>query len=138
MWCILRTMKAHFEQRQAELWERVFQAIQDVVSLVDGAGEGGGLTVCKSEMVKAAMNVGRHLVRGSAANEARVFEQALEEARLSAVETDYWLRLFYLLQQDEEVQRDLSSVINQYSSIVELLARLSRQGAHVAARRARP
>lgn len=124
-------MNASWEQRQAELWERIFQATQDVVSLADGAGDGHGVGICKSEMVKAAMSVGRHLVRGSASASSGVFEKSLEEARLSAIETDYWLRLLYLLQQEEEVQRDLSSVINQYSAIVELLSRLSRHGTQV-------
>ncbi len=119
-------MNASWEQKQAELWERVFQVTQDVVALADAAGDGTGVGVCKNEMVRAAMNVGRQLVRGSASASPQTFEHCLEEARLSAIETDYWLRLLYLLQQDEEVQRDLSSVINQYSAIVELLSRLSR------------
>lgn len=122
-------MHTGWEQKQGELWERVFQVTQDVVSVADVAGGGTGVNICKSEMVKSAMNVGRHLVRANAAEEVPRFSAALEEARLSAIETDYWLRLLYLLQQEEEVQRDLSSIINQYSAIVELLARLSRQSA---------
>lgn len=124
-------MNASWEQRQAELWERVFQVTQDVVALADSAGDGVGVQVCKNEMVRAAMNVGRQLVRASASASAPKFESGLEEARLCAVEADYWLRLLYLLQQEEDVQRDLSSVINQYSSIVELLARLSHHPAEV-------
>lgn len=116
-----------WEQKQAELWERVFQVTQDVVSLAEIAGHGLGADICKQEMVKSAMNVGRHLVRANAANTPATFSAALEEARLCAIETDYWLRLLYLLQQQEEVQRDLSSIINQYSAIVELLTRLTRQ-----------
>lgn len=126
-------MNASWEQRQAELWERVFQVTQDVVALADSAGDGVGVGVCKNKMVEAAMNVGRQLVRASASVSAPKFESGLEEARLSAIETDYWLRLLYLLQQEEDVQRDLSSVINQYSSIVELLARLSAHPAGVPA-----
>lgn len=126
-------MNVSWEQKQAELWERIFQATQDVVMLADVAGDASGVGICKTEMVKSAMSVGRHLVRGSASSSTSAFEKSLEEARLSAVETDYWLRLLYLLQQEEEVQRDLSSVINQYSAIVELLSRLSRHGAHAGA-----
>lgn len=126
-------MNVSWEQKQAELWERVFQVTQDVVMLAESVGEGVGMTVCKSEMVKSAMNVGRQLVRGSASEEKKQFGIALEEARLSAIETDYWLRLMYLLQQDDAVQRDLSSVINQYSAIVELLTRLKRHPVQVAA-----
>ncbi|MEK7556347.1 MAG: four helix bundle protein [Patescibacteria group bacterium] len=122
-------MNPGWEQKQGELWERVFQVTQDVVSLADLPGEGTGMNVCKTEMVKSAMNVGRHLVRANAADEAARFKEALEEARLSAIETDYWLRLLYLLQQEDEVQRDLSGIINQYSAIVELLGRLTRQAA---------
>lgn len=122
-------MNTSWEQRQAELWERVFQVTQDVVALAESVGEGLGTGICKQEMVRSAMNVGRHLVRANAAEGKPTFTAALEEARLSAIETDYWLRLLYLLQQHEEVQRDLSSIINQYSAIVELLTRLSRHSA---------
>lgn len=119
-------MNANWEQKQGELWERVFQVTQDVVALAEVAGAGIGADICKNEMVKSAMNVGRHLVRANAAEGLTAFSAALEEARLGAIETDYWLRLLYLLQQQEEVQRDLSSIINQYSAIVDLLSRLSR------------
>ena len=130
-------MNTGWEHKQAELWERVFQVTQDVVGLADMLGDGVGMGVCKTEMVKSAMNVGRHLVRANAAEDERMFRAALEEARLCAIETDYWLRLTYLLQQQEEVQRDLSSIINQYSSIVHLLSRLSHHPASAGAQKAR-
>lgn len=119
-------MSVGWEQKQAELWERVFQVTQDVVALAETVPDSVGGTVCKTEMVKSAMNVGRQLVRANAADTKAQFQAALEEAKLSAIETDYWLRLLYLLQQREEVQRDLSSIINQYSAIVEILQRLTK------------
>lgn len=119
-------MSVGWEQKQAELWERVFQVTQDVVALAETIPDSVGGAICATEMVKSAMNVGRHLVRANAADTKATFHGALEEAKLQAIETDYWLRLLYLLQQREEVQRDLSSIINQYSSIVELLQRLTR------------
>ena len=117
-------MSASWEQKQGELWERVFQVTQDVVALAETVPDTMGGAVCATEMVKSAMNVGKLLVRASAADNKTVFQAGLEEAKLSAIETDYWLRLLYLLQQREEVQRDLSSIINQYSAIVDLLQRL--------------
>lgn len=117
-------MSASWEHTQAELWERVFQVTQDVVALAETVPDSVGGAICATEMVKSSMNVGRQLVRASAADTKVAFAAALEEAKLSAIETDYWLRLLYLLQQREEVQRDLSSIINQYSAIVDLLQRL--------------
>lgn len=119
-------MSAGWEQKQAELWERVFQVTQDVVALAETVPDSMGGAICATEMVKSAMNVGKHLVRAHAADAKSAFHTALEEAKLSAIETDYWLRLLYLLQQREEVQRDLSSIINQYSAIVEILQRLTK------------
>lgn len=119
-------MSAGWEQKQAELWERVFQVTQDVVALAETVPDSMGGAICATEMVKSAMNVGKQLVRANAADARAQFQAALDEAKLSAVETDYWLRLLYLLQQREEVQRDLSSIINQYSAIVEILQRLTK------------
>lgn len=122
-------MHIGWEQKQAELWERIFQVTQDIVTLADSVGEGVGATLCKTEMVRAAMNVGRYVVRANAADEAQAFAKAVEEARLLAIEADYWLRLLYLIEQEEAFQRDLSSIINQYSAIVDLLEQLVRQPA---------
>lgn len=117
---------AMWEHRQAELWDRIFQVTQDVVVLAETIDESAGGSVMKNEMVKAAMDVGRHLVRANAAEDQRGFQDSVEEARMSAIETDYWLRLAYLLQQREEVQQDLSSIINQYSAIIDLLYKFAR------------
>lgn len=114
-----------WEHRQAELWDRIFQVTQDVVHLGESLdGESGGIV--KGELIKAAMSVGIELVRANAADEAHKFTHHLEEARLKAIETDYWLRMVYVLQQREDVQRDLSSIITQYSAIIELVRRFER------------
>lgn len=115
-----------WEQRQAELWDRIFQVTQDVVSLSDGVSRDAGGDIMRDEMVRSAMAVGAHLVRANAAETAPEFEQSLKEARLKAVETDYWLRLAYVLQQNSEVQRDLSNVLTQYAGIIDLLQKFSR------------
>ena len=116
-----------WEQKQAELWDRVFQATQDVVVLADTIEDSAGGIILRSEMLKSAMNIGRLLVRANAASDKNQFYHYVEESRLATIETDYWLRLAYLLQQREEVQQDLSSIINQYSTIVDLLQKLVRQ-----------
>src|SRR5688572_26340021 len=104
-----------WEHRQAELWDRIFQVTQDVVHLGESLeGESGGIV--KGELIKTAMGVGIELVRANAADEAHKFTHHLEKARLKAIETDYWLRMVYVLQQREDVQRDLSSIITQYSA----------------------
>ena len=72
------------------------------------------------------MEVGRHLVRANAAERAADFNGQLTEAKLKAVETDYWLRMGYVLQQKEDVQRDLSSIITQYASIIDMLQKFIR------------
>lgn len=124
-------MNAGWEQKQAELWERLFQVTQDVVHVADSVGEGVGASLCKTEMVRAAMNVGRFMVRANAADQSQAFVKNIEEARLAAIECDYWLRLLYLVQQEDAVQRDVSGIINQYSAIVDLLARLTKHPARV-------
>lgn len=115
-----------WERQQAELWDRIFQVTNDVVVLADGLGQGAGGTVVAHELVKSAMAVGVQLVRANAADTATVFRESLNAARMQAVETDYWLRMAYVLQQHEEVQRDLTSVISQYTAIVDLLQKFLR------------
>ncbi len=115
-----------WERRQTELWDRIFQVTQDVVTLADSFDNTAGATVLKEEMVKSAMAVGSNLVRATASEEGNNFYSHLGEAKMKAVETDYWLRLAYVLQQREEVQKDLSSVISQYSAVIDLLAKMMR------------
>lgn len=115
-----------WERRQTELWDRIFQVTQDVVTLADSFDNTAGATVLKEEMVKSAMAVGSNLVRATASEEGNNFYAHLGEAKMKAVETDYWLRLAYVLQHREEVQKDLSSVISQYSAVIDLLAKMMR------------
>jgi four helix bundle protein len=115
-----------WERQQAELWDRIFQVTQDVVMLVDTLGSSTGSDVVKKELAHCAMSVGSHLVRANASDERREFLHHLHEARMMAIETDYWLRMAYLLQQREELQRDLSNIITQYSAIVDLLQKFTR------------
>lgn len=120
------THNATWERRQAELWDRIFQVTQDVVTLADSMDDTVSYAVVRSEMVKSAMAVGTELVRANASDEPGVFHHHLQESRLRAIETDYWLRMAYILQQREDTQRDLSSIITQYSAIVDLLQKLLR------------
>ena len=115
-----------WEHRQAELWDRIFQVTQDVVMLADVMEDSAGGAIMRTEMVKSAMDVGKYLVRATAADNSREFETNVNEARLKAIETDYWLRLAYIIQQREDVQRDVSSVITQYSGIIDLLQKMGR------------
>jgi four helix bundle protein len=115
-----------WERQQAELWDRIFQVTNDVVVLADGLEGTSGSAVVQREMVQSAMAVGVHLVRANAADTALAFREHLHDARMQAVETDYWLRMAYVLQQGEEVQRDLTSVISQYTAIVDLLQKFLR------------
>lgn len=115
-----------WERRQAELWDRIFQVTQDVVTLAESLDASVGGTVIKQEMVRAAMQVGKNVVRATASDTKEEFQRYLEEGRLQAVETDYWLRLAYIVQQREDVQRDLSSIISQYAAIVDLLHSMQR------------
>lgn len=114
-----------WERRQEELWERIFQVTQDVVLLADTLGEDSGGTIMKEEMVRSAMTVGKCLVRATAADSSADFEKYVTEARMQAIEADYWLRLAYIVQQREDVQRDLSSIITQYATIIDLLQKLT-------------
>lgn len=115
-----------WERRQAELWDRLFQVTSDVVALADSLDEGVGGRVVKERMVSSAMSVGAELVRANAAEMADEFKRSVRESRMKAIETDYWLRMAYVLQQREDVQRDLSSIISQYAGIVDLLDRFIR------------
>jgi len=115
-----------WEHHQAELWDRIFQVTQDVVDLAGNLSNEGGNETVKQEMIKSSMSIGIELVRANAADAKKDFDHHLHEARLRAIETDYWLRLAYVLQQQENVQRDLSSIITQYSAIVDLLQKFIR------------
>lgn len=121
-----------WERRKAELWDRIFQVTQDVVVLAEHMNEVAGTKVLREELTKAAMDVGKFLARATASNGEAGFQKNLEEARLKAIESDYWLRLAYIVQQQEDVQHDLSSVISQYGSIIDLLNKMERhvQEAH--------
>lgn len=115
-----------WEHRQAELWDRIFQVTQDVVVLADVMEDSAGGAIMRTEMVKSAMDVGKYLVRATAADNGQNFDANVSEARMKAIETDYWLRLAYIIQQREDVQRDVSSVITQYSGIIDLLQKMGR------------
>ena len=117
---------ALWERRQAELWDRIFQVSQDVVTLADSMDAAAGTALVRKALVEAALRVGSDLVRANAAEDADDFAESLQEARLAAVEADYWLRMTYLLQSAEEVQRDLSSIITQYAAVVDLLQKFIR------------
>ena len=110
-----------WERRQTEIWDRIFQVMSDVVAVAETLNNSVGQRQLQEQLMKSAMGVGVKLVRANAANRADQFERYLEEARMKAIETDYWLRLIYVLQQREEVQRDLSSVISQYAAIINML-----------------
>ena len=112
-----------WEQKQAELWDRVFQATSDAAALAASLEDDAGGSVIKQELVRTAMKVGLELVRANSAESASDFQGSVLEAKQAAVEVDYWLRLSYVLQQRDDIQRDLSSLITQYASIIELLER---------------
>jgi len=112
---------AVWERRQAEIWDRVFQVTGDVVTVAESLEDTVGQKELREQLVKAAMGVGALLVRANAANTAVEFAKYVDKARLKAIETDYWLRLMYVLQQKEDTQRDLSSVVTQYAAIISLL-----------------
>jgi len=118
--------KATWDRRQTELWDRIFQVTQDVVTLADTMDDTVSYSIVRSEMVKSAMAVGAELVRANASDEPTVFFHHVQESRLKAIETDYWLRMAYILQQRDDIQRDLSSIITQYAAIVDLLQKLIR------------
>ena len=115
-----------WEHRQTELWDRLFQVTGDVVTLAASLGDDAGAAIVKESMVRSAMAIGTELVRANAADTPVEFRESLRESKLRAIETDYWLRMAYVLQQREDVQRDLSSIISQYAGIVDLLDRFIR------------
>lgn len=115
-----------WEHRQTELWDRLFQVTSDVVTLAGSLDEDAGGAIVRESVVRSAMSVGAELVRANAADTSAEFRAAIRESRLKAIETDYWLRMAYVLQQREDIQRDLSSIISQYAGIVDLLDRFIR------------
>lgn len=115
-----------WERRQAELWDRIFQVTQDVVGLAETIEDTVGGEVLKESLAKSAMSVGSQLVRATASDDKAGFVHHLTEAKMQAVEADYWLRLAYILQQQDEVQRDLSSIITQYAAVIDLLQKMIR------------
>ncbi|HBE90181.1 MAG: hypothetical protein A3E37_03375 [Candidatus Andersenbacteria bacterium RIFCSPHIGHO2_12_FULL_46_9] len=119
----MKTEEQHvvWERRQTEIWDRIFQAMSDVVAVAETLDNSVGQKQLQEQLMKSAMCIGVKLVRANASGRAVKFEKYLEEARMKAIETDYWLRLIYVLQQREEVQRDLSSVISQYAAIINML-----------------
>lgn len=119
-----------WERRQAELWERIFQMAQDVTSLVGSFDDTPGVVVMKQELLKSSMNIGKYLVRGTAAVSERAFVQNIEESRMQAIEADYWLRLAYVVQQQESLQRDISNAITQIATIIELLKKMAHHLEH--------
>lgn len=114
-----------WERRQAELWERIFQLAQDVAGLADTFEATAGGSVIKQELVKSSMNIGKYLVRATAANTQKEFLQNIEEARMQAVEADYWLRIAYVVEQKEAVQHDVTSAISQITGVIELLKKMA-------------
>ncbi len=116
--------RALWERRQAELWERIFQVTQDVVHLADTIEQTSGGKVLQDGLIGAAMNVGKFLVRATASDSEVEFRKNVEESRMQAIEADYWLRLAYIVQEREGVQRDVSNIITQYAAIIDLLKKM--------------
>ncbi len=110
-----------WERRQAELWDRIFQVTQDVVVLSETLSSGAGLKKVRDKLLDSALAVGEELVHANAADTSGGFEKYLDKAKIRSIETDYWLRLIYVIEQASDVQRDLSSIISQYSAIIMLL-----------------
>ena len=117
--------RALWERRQAELWERIFQLAQDVVQVADSFHEESGGAVIKKELVISSMNIGKYLVRATASDSEKEFMYNVEEARMQAIEADYWLRLAYIIGQKEEVQRDVSNIIAQLAAVIEMLQKMT-------------
>jgi four helix bundle protein len=110
-----------WERWQTQLWDRIFHATHDIVMLTNHLDQGRGEQLVSESLLASAMGVGSALVRANAADSQTQFVAAIREARLKAIETDYWLRLVYALQQRKAVKHDVSSMITQYASIVDLL-----------------
>lgn len=117
--------RALWERRQAELWERIYQLAQDVAHVSEVLHETTGGLVIKQELVRSTMNIGKYLVRATASDSEKEFTKDIEEARMQAIEADYWLRLAYIVGQQEEVQRDVSNIIAQLSAIIEMLKKMT-------------
>lgn len=113
--------QAAWDRQQAELWDRIFQVISDVVDVAENMQDTTGVTHLKEQLIKTSMGLGADLVRANASHNVRQFNKYMNEAKLKAVEADYWLRLVYVLQQRKEIQQDLSGVISQYNTIINLL-----------------
>jgi len=47
-----------WERQQPELWDRIFQVTQDVVTLAESLEDSIGQNVVRTELVKSAMGVG--------------------------------------------------------------------------------
>lgn len=122
--------RALWERRQAELWDRIFQVTQDVVHLADTIEKTSGGAVLQQGVLIAAMNVGKFLVRATATESESEFRSNIIESRMQAIETDYWLRLAYIVQQHEGIQRDVSNVITQYAAIIDLLKKMESHVDH--------
>lgn len=122
--------RALWERRQAELWDRIFQVTQDVVHVADSLEETSGGVVLKQGLVSAAMNVGKFLVRATASEIESDFRKNVAESRMQAIEADYWLRLAYIVQEHGGVQRDVSNIITQYASVIDLLKKMETHVDH--------
>ena len=115
-----------WDKQQAELWDRIFQVTQDVADLAGTVTDSRGGSVVRDQMVEAAMGVGLEVVRANASATRADFTKYVAAARLSAIETDYWIRMVYMLQQQDDNQQEISSLITQYAALIDLLQRLSR------------
>lgn len=113
-------------QENNELWDRLWQVTSDVVAFADELPETDSSKILREQLVRSAMRVGAEVVRAQAADDPVEYQQGIVEARLKAIETDYWLRLAYTLQQESGVQQDLSTILSQYQSIVDHLISLGK------------
>ena len=122
---------AVWERRQAEIWDRIFQATEDVILHVQLSRKekAQGVDVYDS-LIGAATAVGASVVRANAARSKADFVMYLDQARMQAIEVDYWLRLVFVLQRSDPVQRDLSHIISQYSSLIGLLQQFIDHAEH--------
>jgi len=116
-----------WDKQQAELWDRIFQITQDVADLAGTVADERGGSVVRDQMVAAAMGVGLAVVRANASARRTEFAKYVTEARMSAIEADYWIRMVYMLQQQDNSQQEISSLITQYAALIDMLQRLSRE-----------
>lgn len=117
---------AFWERHRTELWDRVFQAADDVSLLADSLAGGQAVGVARDGLLKAAFGVGVALVQANAADERAVFVAALQRAMTRAVATDYWLRLLTVVGQRDGLQRDVAGLLAHYGAIVTLLRKLEQ------------